>query len=177
MQWIRTKKKEFIFAIKSNRTVALSHDEKVRGEFKSVSEIELETGEAIQVYIKGLAFPVWLIQQVFTNKDESTGVIYLVCSDLALSSDRIVELYQKRWKIEEYHKSIKSNIGLTKSPTRTVRTQCNHIFTCLCAYIKLEELSLTHTLNHFALKYKLTVKACLAAFRELQKLREVCTRA
>ena len=171
MAWIHRKKKQFIFALKSNRTIALSHAEKLRGQFKSVSSIELENGEAVQVYIQGLAFPVLLVKQVFTNKDGSTGVLFLVCSDLALDSRRITEIYQKRWRIEEYHKSIKSNTGLAKSPTRTVRTQCNHIFACICAYIKLECLSLTQNLNHFALKNKLLIKANQAAFQELRKLR------
>ena len=66
---------------------------------------------------------------------------------------------QKRWKIEEYHKSIKSISGLEKSPTRTVRTQNNHIFSTICAYVKPEMLSFNQHLNHFALKYKLIVNA------------------
>ena len=36
----------------------------------------------LQVYIKGLPFPVVLAKQVFTNKDGITGVIYLASSDL-----------------------------------------------------------------------------------------------
>ena len=82
-----------------------------------------------------------------------------VCSDLSLDYLRITSLYQKRWKIEEYHKSIKSISGLEKSPTRTIRTQNNHIFSTICAYVKLEMLSFNQHLNHFALKYKLTVNA------------------
>lgn len=170
MAWVN-RKKDFIFAIKSNRIVALSLGEKLRGQFKSVSSLELEKDEAVQVYIQGLEFPVLLVKQVFTNKDGSTGVLFLVCSDLALNYHRITEIYKKRWRIEEYHKSIKSNTGLAKSPTRTIRTQCNHIFSCICAYIKLECLNLTHHLNHFALKNKLVIKANRAAFLELQKLR------
>ena len=172
MKWIHKQKKQFILAIKSNRTVACSRKEKLRGQFKSVSSLELESGKAIQVYIQGLDFPVLLVKQVFTNKDGSTGALFLVCSDLSLDYHRITELYQKRWRIEEYHKSIKSNTGLEKSPTRTEQTQCNHIFSCIYAFVKLEALSLKYHLNHFALKYKLLIKANRVAFQELQKLRE-----
>ena len=44
----------------------------------------------------------------------------LVCSDLACDSRQVATIYQKRRKVEEFHKSLKSNVGLTKSPTRTV---------------------------------------------------------
>lgn len=170
MEHIREYNKHFLFAIKSNRTVALSHEEKLRGEFKSVSELNLKEGEATLVFLKGLDFGVLLVKQVFTNKDGSIGILYLVCSDTTLNSLQIIDLYKKRWRIEEYHKSIKSNMGLAKSPTRTVRTQNNHIFSCLCAFVKLECLSMKKHLNHFALKYKLILKANQMAFAELRKM-------
>ena len=172
MEQIRKKGKPFFFAIKSNRTIALSLEEKKRGEFKRVSELDLKEGEATLVYMKGLDFGVLLMKQVFTNKDGSTGVLYLVCSDTTLNDSQF-DLYKKRWRIEEYHKSIKSNMGLEKSPTRTVRTQNNHIFSCLCAYAKLEWLSIKKHLNHFALKYQLVLKANQIALMELRKMQQV----
>lgn len=35
-------------------------------------------------------------------------------------ADRIYEVYQKRWRFEEYHKSMKQNASLSKSPTKTI---------------------------------------------------------
>lgn len=171
MEHVRKRKKHFVFAIKSNRTAALSLEAKKRGEFKQVSDMGLEKGQAVPVYMKGLDFPVLLIRQVFTNKDGSTGDLYLVCSDLSLDYSRLTDFYQKRWKIEEYHKSIKSNTGLERSPTRTVRTQNNHIFSCICAFVKLESLGTKKHLNHFALKYKLIVKATQRAMEELLQMK------
>ena len=52
--------------------------------------------------------------------------LYLVTSDQSLCSSEIQTVYQKRWKIEVYHKSLKSNASFPKSPARTVRTQSNH---------------------------------------------------
>ena len=66
--------------------------------------------------------------------------------------------------------SIKSNIALAKSPTRTVRTQSNHFFASIYAFFKLEKLKLKHNLNHFALVYKLYYRALKASFAELQRL-------
>ena len=49
-------------------------------------------------------------------------------NDLNLSYNDFATIYKKRWSVEEYHKSIKQNASLTKSPTRTVKTQSNHSF-------------------------------------------------
>lgn len=165
-------KKYFIFGIKSNRTVALSAKDKQHGRFQQVRHLELEAEQVKTVYLKEIDFPVQLLKKVFKNEDGSNGVLYLVTNDLTINADRIYEVYQKRWRIEEYHKSIKQNSSLEKSPTRTVRTQSNHIFASIVAYVKLEKLKINTQLNHFALKYKLIVKANQIAFRELQMLQE-----
>jgi IS4 transposase len=162
--------KEFVMALKSNRTVALGLEDKRQGRFVRVDALPLEEGTVLQAYIKGLPFPVVLAKQVFTNKDGSTGVLYLASSDLLLDCGRITAIYQKRWNVEVFHKSIKSNAGLARSPTHTVRTQSNHFFASIYAFFKLELLKTKHQLNHFALKSKLYIKALQASFAELQRL-------
>jgi len=163
-------KKDFIMALKSNRTVALSLEDKRQGRFVRVDALPLQENTVLPVYIKGLSFPVVLAKQVFTNKDDSNGVLILASSDLQHSYDRITTLYQKRWNVEVFHKSIKSNTGLAHSPTRTVRTQSNHFFASIYAFFKLEELKLKHHLNHFALRSKIYLKALQASYAELQRL-------
>ncbi len=170
MAYVRQRQKHFILALKDNRTVALSEKDKREGKFQPISSAPLENHATVRGYIRGLEFPVLLVKQVFTNQDESTGVIFLAGSDLSLDWEQMVEIYHKRWRIEEYHKSIKSNLGLEKSPTRTERTQCNHIFASLCAFTKLERLRMKHGLNQFALKYKLILKATQSARLELLRL-------
>jgi hypothetical protein len=49
-----------------------------------------------------------------------------------------------------FHKSIKSNTSMAKSPARTVRTQSNPIFMSLYATARLEILSAQQGLNKFA---------------------------
>ena len=105
------------------------------------------------------AFTVVLIAKVFKNEDDSTGTLHLVTNDLESSADRIYDVYKKRWRIEEYHKSIKQNASLEKSPTKVERSQSNHIFASIVAYCKLEFLKMKTNLNHFAMKYKLLIKA------------------
>ena len=112
-----------------------------------------------------------------TNKDGSQGVVYLVTSDTTLTWEQITTLYQKRWKVEEYHKSLKSNLGFAKSPTKTIRTQTNHLFACLVAFVKMEKLRLQTKCNHFAMKAKLYEAAIAAAYEQLQQLKTKCSLA
>ena len=171
MQWIVDHEKHFIFALKGNRLVSLSLQDKRNGVFHSIDSLQLEQGTAITCYLKGLEFPVALMKKVFTNKDGSTGILYLTTSDIDLDADSIFAIYQTRWSVEEYHKSIKSNLGIAKSPTRTEVTQNNHFFASIYAYCKLEILSKKVSTNHFALKSKLYLKALVASFKELQALK------
>ena len=95
----------------------------------------------------------------------------MVTSDLTLNGDSIATIYEKRWKVEEFYKSLKSNVDLAKSPTKTIRTQSNHIFLSILAFFKLECLKIKHKLNHFALRTKLLIKANQMAYLELQRLK------
>ncbi len=59
---------------------------------------------------------------------------YLVTSDSTLTANQLITIYQKRWKVEEYHRSLKQNASLAKSPTRTPTTQTNHFVTALWTF-------------------------------------------
>lgn len=162
--------KSFIIGIKSNRTLALSENDANNGQYQQVRSLTLEEDVTHTVWLKGLDFPVKLLKKVFKNENGSTGVLYLISNDMQSSAERLYEVYQKRWRIEEYHKSIKQNASLTKSPTRKVKTQCNHIFASIIAYCKLEMLKIKTNLNHFAIKYKLIVRANQIAMQELKNM-------
>ena len=57
--------------------------------------------------------------------------------------------------MEEYHKSLKQNASLGKSPTKTPATQSTHFFAALLADSKLEVLKLKHGVGQFCLKAQL----------------------
>jgi hypothetical protein len=166
-------KKDFIMPIKSNRKLALSLDDKQQGRFVTVDALQLEPQATLEVYLEGVDFPLLLVKQVFTNEDGSVGVLYLVSSDTTLTYDQMTTLYQKRWNVEPYHKSLKQNASLEKSPTQTVTSQTNHFFASLCGYVKLEMLKRSTKLNHFALKSKLYLKAVQIAFVTLRQLQPI----
>jgi len=161
--------KHFIMAMKDNRKVALSEEEKAKGKYVSIKSLKLE-GRVLSVYLEKLDFPVLISKQVFKNEDGSTGTLYLVSDDLSLTYEQITTIYHKRWKVEEYHKSIKSNSAFVKSPTKTKQTQTSHFIASIMAFVKLERLQARKNLNHFALKNILVIRAAKAAYEELQKL-------
>ena len=87
--------------------------------------------------LKDLEIPVLLCKPVFTNRDGSTGEMYLVSNNFELSIEEFKTLYKKRWNVEEYRKSLKQNVSLSKSPARTVTTQSNRLFASLPVYAVL----------------------------------------
>jgi len=163
-------KKDFIMALKSNRKVALSEDDKSNGKYQRIDQLELPEGITQTIYLEGVPFPMHLVRQVFTNEDGSTGVCYLVTSDLTLDANQIITIYQKRWKVEEYHRSLKQNASLAKSPTRTETTQTNHFVAALWSFVKIELLKVQTNKNHYQLKAQLYFLALQQAFQELRKL-------
>ena len=163
--------KKFIIGMKTNRLVALSEEDRKKGQYQNLKSLKIKDKETKEVWLKDLSFPVKLVKKVFKNENGSTGTLYLVTNDLYLDADQIYDIYQKRWRVEEYHKSVKQNASLEKSPTKVARSQRNHIFASIIAYCKLELLRVKTHLNHFAMKYKLIIRANQIAYQELQKLK------
>jgi len=124
--------------------------------------------QLVTIYLEGVESPLLRLKQVFKNEDGATGILYLVTSDITLSGDNMAPLYQKRWIVEAYHKSLKQNASPEKSPTQTVATRTNHLFASPCGFVKLELLKDTTKLNHFALKSKLYLHALQSAYATLR---------
>lgn len=166
-------KKQFIAALKSNRLAALSEEDRRQGKFQRVDELNIQAFEAIPVWLKGMDFSITLTKQIFINKDGSRGELYIVTNDPSLTGHLICTIYQDRWGVEVFHKSLKQNVGLEKSPTKMERSQCNHIFATMIAWTKLEMLSKRQQTNHFDLKAQLYAKAIKSAFGILQQFKRV----
>jgi hypothetical protein len=161
----------FIMALKSNRKIALSKEHKDNEEYISIETLQ-PGHQTVEIWLKELDFPLLLTKQVFKNENDTVGELYLACSDLNLLYDQITTIYKKRWGVEEYHKSIKSNTGFAKSPTKTIKTQTNHYVLSIVAYVKLEWLKQRTQKNHFAMKAQIYLAAQKAAQGELAILSE-----
>jgi len=162
-------KTNFIMALKRNRKVALSFEDKQNNKYVSIETLQ-PGQQTVEVWFKELDFPLLLTKQVFKNENDTVGELYLACSDLSLSYEQITTIYKKRWGVEEYHKSIKCNTGFAKSPTKKVKTQMNHYILSIAAYLKLEWLKIRTKKNHFAMKAQIYLAAQRAAHKELQTL-------
>jgi hypothetical protein len=95
-------------ALESSRTVALSEAERAQGRFQAVDTLPFPDGQPLRVWLRSVQPVVLVTRQIFTNKDGSQGVLlYLVSSDTTLNQAQLTTIYQRRWKVEEYHKSLK----------------------------------------------------------------------
>jgi hypothetical protein len=163
--------KDFICALKSNRLVGMSEEDYQAERFTAIKDLSWQEETVFIGWLKDVPFPMSFVRQLFTNKDGSTGTLYLACSDTTLTRGQILAVYQKRWPVEVFHKSLKQNAALGKAPVRRVVPQNNHVFAVLYAVFKLECLSIKRRLNHFALRAHLYLKAIRVAFDELQTLK------
>jgi transposase len=93
-----------------------------------------------------------------------------VTKDIDLLTNKILEIYKRRWKIEEYHKSLKQNLKIEHSPTKVMTSQLNHIFLSVCGFIKLKRLRLNYKMNHFAIKEKIYIEALKTAYQKVEEL-------
>ena len=178
---IEAHKQYYICPLKSNRKLALSIGEKKKGKWYRLEEItsQLDTQQTLPIWLEGSTHMSYLTKQIFTNKDGGTVTMYLITNDQNLNKNQIHTIYQKRWKVEEFHKSLKSNLNLKKSPSKHKVSQSNHIFYSIMAFFKLELLTKTTATkhkNHFQLKASLYLKALQTIYQELQLLKLGCER-
>ena len=119
MKWVKEGlNRNFVMILKSNRKMALGLEPKQRNEYVKIESLQ-QGHQTVEVWLEELDYPLLLIKQLFKNEDDTVGELCLACSDLNLSYDQITTIYKKRWGVEEYHTSIKSNTGFAKSPTKT----------------------------------------------------------
>ena len=70
-------------------------------------------------------------------------------------------LPKKRWAVEIYHRALKNNTSVRASPTKTIKTQCNHIYASVMAFVKLEVISIKKAVSQYTLKSQLYLRASL----------------
>jgi len=164
--------KKFVSPLKNNRLVALTLEDKINGNYVSISDVDMGNCSSRLVYLKGYEKPLKITKQVFKDgDDDESRYLYLVTNDIDLSSEEILEIYKRRWKIEEYHKSLKQNMKIEHSPTKVEKSQRNHIFLSVCGFIKLEKLRLNYNMNHFAIKEKIYIEALKTAYQKVGELK------
>ena len=166
----RELKTTFVFAVKGNRLAVRREEDRRTTPWTRIDALALEEDRPCAVWLRGLDFPVAVLRHRHRNVDGSEVDVYFVTNDLSLSGSDLLGLYQKRWQVECYHKSLKQNAAAARAPLWSVRTLANHLWASLCAYARWEALHMKTRLNHFALKAKIRFaaqQAALTAFRKL----------
>lgn len=93
MKYIVANGLNFIMALKSNRLVALSEQDKKEGKWINIKSLNLEQ-VSTKVWLKGVDFPLLFTRQVFKNGDD-TAYLYLISSDLSLSFGKHAVLHSQ----------------------------------------------------------------------------------
>lgn len=168
MTFVRQCYTHFIMALKINRSAALSKKDALEGRFVPLPDLMLGK-RAVKLYLRGLDFAVRVVKKVFKHKDGSSGTLYLACSDLELNYEEIFSLYKRRWRIEEYHKSLKTNCSLGKCQAYSHPAQKAHFYLCACAFLLLEKAKLKEDKNHFALMKELNVMTIKYGIKQVRK--------
>jgi len=164
-------KKKFVCPIKSNRKIALTLEEKNKGKYVNISTLDIKGGSSRLIYLEGYKKPLRIIKQVVKNGDDGESTyLYLITNDIDLSFNEVLEIYKKRWKVEEYHKSLKQNLKIEHSPTKVEISQRNHIHLSVLGFIKLEKFRLNYKMNHFAIKEKIYIDALKVAYQKVEEL-------
>jgi len=76
--------------------------------------------------------------KVFKSAPTDGRVEYYGTSNLNLTAADVERIYGKRWQIEEYHRGLKQQCGIAKCQARTDRSQRNHIWAAIHAFVILE---------------------------------------
>lgn len=175
INYLNAKQKKFIFALKTNRHVALSEADNQQGRHQPMSQLAWEETTTYRVWLAGVDTALVLTRLVFAHKDQPPGELYLITNELGADAAQMQQTYALRWKIEEFYKSIKSNTGYAASPAHRVRSQSNHLYLSMVAFIKLEAVKVLTRLNHFALKAKLTQNALKYSWQQWQDYKRATT--
>ncbi len=151
--------KKVVIGYKLNRNVLLNEEDKKQGCSQPIDTVDFLKEKPIKGWIAAVDFPVLLFRQVFKNKDGSQGILYGVCSDPECDAEALKATRGKRGKVEVFHKTLKSNTAMAKSPGHTVLTQSNPLFMSIDSAFRLEVLANKRHLNHFEWRVKLYLSA------------------
>ena len=105
----RELKRTFVFAVKGNRLAVRREEDRRTTPSTRIDALVLEEDTPCAVWLRGLDFPVAVLRHRHQNVDGSAVDVYFVTNELGLSGSDLLALYQKRWSVECYHKSLTQN--------------------------------------------------------------------
>jgi hypothetical protein len=116
----------FLTQLKVNRKVDLDR----RG-YQAVAAIPIPAEGAI-VHLEGFG-----AVRVFKVVSRDGDIEYWATNDLAMSELGRLELAERCWAVEEYHRALKQCCNVERCQARTARAQRNHIGMAIRAFVRL----------------------------------------
>lgn len=116
----------FLTQLKVNRRVDLDR----RG-YQAIATIPIPAGGVV-VHLEGFG-PVRVFKAVSRDGD----VEYWATNDLAMDELRRLELAERCWAVEEYHRALKQCCNVERCQARSGRAQRNHIGMAIRAFVRL----------------------------------------
>ncbi len=95
-------------------------------------------------YLKGVHRQVKL---VCSKRSRDKKMKFLACSNKNVTARTIIQTYGKRWKIELFHRDIKSFLGLEDAGVRSFDSLHNHVHWVYVAYIMIKEKFPNHSIQ------------------------------
>jgi hypothetical protein len=139
---IRNHQLGWLFALESNRTVALE-----KGQWMQVQKLDIPD-DGLVVWLKQFGhvklFRTWL-------KDQPRHYAVFLTDERQLASfdrQKFVEQHDKHWHIEQYHRAIKQVCNIEHFQVRSKGAIKNHLFAAICGYVQLQKLSAMSLINN-----------------------------
>lgn len=100
---------------------------KYNGKKFKIGDLGLDEGESVILKISEVEGDVKVVCSKY--KDE---IVYIATNLTSISDAELIELYRKRWKVEEFHREAKQQLGLENIRMRNWQKLQNHVgFVCL----------------------------------------------
>jgi putative transposase len=143
----------FLTQLKVNRLVDLD-----RGGYRAVGLLPIDAGGTV-VHLKGFG-PIRVFRAVSRDGD----VEYWATNDLAMDELGRLELAERCWAVEEYHRALKQCCNVERCQARSTRAQRNHIGMAIRAFVRLSWHFYTTGVSWYAAKAGI-VREAIRAYR------------
>lgn len=139
---------KFVAWVKGNRKVSF-----VKGKQQLIRDIPIPN-EGCVVWLRGFG-----VVKIVKLVHQDQHIDYLVTNSIRLEASDILNVADRRWEVEVYHKGLKQTTGVAFCQARTARAQRNHIFCCIRVFLSLERESFTNHLSWYEVKANVIAEA------------------
>ena len=150
----------FLTRLKVNRKVDLN-----RGGYRAIADVAFD-GPSVVVHLEGFGSV-----QVFRVVPPDGDAEYWATNDLEMDELHRLELAERGWAIEEYHRALKQCCNIERCQARSTRAQRNHIGMAIRAFARLSWHFYTTGVSWYESKAQIVREAIRAyRFKPLYKM-------